>query len=234
MDEIPAEVISRQNLFEKIWMHYVKRENSEKILEMLHRTDFFIAPASVKYHCNHDGGLNEHTLNAFFAFVDQLFGEAFQSPNYSIAKLSSLKSLILQGEELSKEQEELLDKISKEFFGVKFESIVISCFCHDFHKIQYYEKYKTRKKDEKGNWGDVEAWGHHHDPYIMGDSGGTSCYIAMQYMHLTYQEALAITNHMGYSDSGGALKSSSGAWKKSKLALYLHLCDMIATFHLED
>lgn len=227
--------LENKNHFNRIWMNYVKRENSEKIPEMLDRTDFFDAPASVKYHCNFDGGLCEHTLNVYMVFVEELFAKAIQIPGYNIRELIKLKPIVLAGDPINDEDHVLLDKMSKEVFDVKFESIAVSALCHDFHKIQFYEKYKKRAKNEKTDkWETVEAWGYHHDPYIMGDSGSTSAYIAMQYIKLSYQEALAITNHMGYSDSGGALKSSSGAWKKSKLALWLHLCDMIATFEVED
>lgn len=53
----------------------VKRDGIDKLLDYLEKTDFFIAPASTKYHSNYEGGLCEHSLKVFNRFVKLLQGE---------------------------------------------------------------------------------------------------------------------------------------------------------------
>lgn len=43
----------------------VKREGVDELVAYLEKSDFFIAPASAKYHCDHEGGLCEHSLNVY-------------------------------------------------------------------------------------------------------------------------------------------------------------------------
>ena len=53
-------------------------------------------------------------------------------------------------------------------------------------------------------------------------------------MGLTYEERLAIENHMGYISGMGLLPSASKAWTKSRLAVYLHIADMLAAYVYEN
>lgn len=43
----------------------VKREGIEDLISYLEKSDFFTAPASGRYHCDHEGGLCEHSLNVY-------------------------------------------------------------------------------------------------------------------------------------------------------------------------
>jgi len=42
-----------------------KRKGIQELIYFLEETDFFIAPASTKFHGNYEGGLAEHSLNVF-------------------------------------------------------------------------------------------------------------------------------------------------------------------------
>ena len=53
--------------FIEIYNKYIKREGADKLLEYLTRSDFFTAPASARFHCSHEGGLLEHSLNVYDA-----------------------------------------------------------------------------------------------------------------------------------------------------------------------
>ena len=44
------------------------REGIENLIEWLHTTDFYTAPASTRFHLCHEGGLLEHSLNVYYAF----------------------------------------------------------------------------------------------------------------------------------------------------------------------
>lgn len=51
--------------FIKIFEDSIKREGSAELLRWLEDSDFFVAPASTKYHGCHEGGLLEHSLNVY-------------------------------------------------------------------------------------------------------------------------------------------------------------------------
>lgn len=44
---------------------YIKREGIEDLLDSLSKTDFYVAPASTRYHDSHEGGLVKHSLKVF-------------------------------------------------------------------------------------------------------------------------------------------------------------------------
>ncbi len=46
-------------------LNKVSRDGIEGLIEFLEKTDFFIAPASTKFHNNFEGGLAEHSLNVY-------------------------------------------------------------------------------------------------------------------------------------------------------------------------
>lgn len=48
------------------------RENIENVITWLEKTDFFIAPASTKFHGNHEGGLVQHSLNVLEIFREKI------------------------------------------------------------------------------------------------------------------------------------------------------------------
>ncbi len=53
----------------------IKREGIENLVEWLNKTDFFVSPASTKYHSNVEGGLCLHTLNVYNRFLKILESE---------------------------------------------------------------------------------------------------------------------------------------------------------------
>jgi hypothetical protein len=52
---------------EKFLRYYswITRPGSEELLNYIKGTDFFTAPASTRYHGNHEGGLVEHSVNVY-------------------------------------------------------------------------------------------------------------------------------------------------------------------------
>ncbi len=51
--------------FIKIYNENIRRAGAAELLAWLERSDFFTAPASAKYHCAHEGGLCEHSVNVY-------------------------------------------------------------------------------------------------------------------------------------------------------------------------
>ena len=219
--------------YKKIFQTFVVRPGVDKLLEMLERTDLYTAPASVKYHCHEDGGLVEHKLNVFDSLVRLIELEDIVQDLGTFELLEKLRL----GEPISSDALVTLNehlRILLKSPKVTAESVVIVALCHDFHKLNLYEKLKKRRQNKAGDWETYETWGFREDQFVLGDDGTNSWYIANSAMPLTYEEILAIENHMGYNNDGTALRSSSGAWKSSRLALWLHLADMHSTYAIED
>ena len=59
-----------KNDFIELYNRYIKREGSQKLLAWLESSDFFMAPASSKYHLACSGGLVSHSLNVFKRLAD--------------------------------------------------------------------------------------------------------------------------------------------------------------------
>ena len=60
--------------FIQVYNENIKREGADKLLEYLlsSSSDFFVAPASARYHSSFEGGLCEHSLNVFNCLVGYL------------------------------------------------------------------------------------------------------------------------------------------------------------------
>lgn len=56
--------MTQKEVFRKL-AHEIQREGVVDLLNWLDATDFYVAPASSKYHGNYEGGLVEHSLNVF-------------------------------------------------------------------------------------------------------------------------------------------------------------------------
>ena len=74
--------------FLQIWQPYVTRPGSEKLLDWLdHKTDFFSAPASTRFHGACEGGLCMHSLNVYHALHDTFFTEGDSEESFAICAL---------------------------------------------------------------------------------------------------------------------------------------------------
>ena len=84
--------------FLEIYNTYIKREGADKLLEWLTRSDFFVAPASMRRHCSYEGGLCEHSVHVYKRLVRLLtmeYGENWESvvPHESVAIMALLHDL---------------------------------------------------------------------------------------------------------------------------------------------
>ena len=55
--------------FLEIFHNQVTRRGADKLLEWLESTDFFIAPASTRFHAAYEGGLLAHSLNVYNVLI---------------------------------------------------------------------------------------------------------------------------------------------------------------------
>lgn len=74
--------------FIKIYNENIKREGSSELLKWLEGTDFFVAPASTKFHCACEEGLLKHSLNVYKVLINKHFDE--QNDNLESITICSL------------------------------------------------------------------------------------------------------------------------------------------------
>lgn len=76
------------------------------------------------------------------------------------------------------------------------QSATLCCLMHDWCKIGLYEKFKKNVKDEKtGQWEKVDAYRRGTFDHPFGH-GAASMYMALKFVKLSEEEALAIRWHM--------------------------------------
>ena len=75
--------------FIQIFQDNIKRQGADMLLQWLVSTDFFIAPASTKYHCAFEGGLALHSLNVYHELVrlDAAFNAGLDPESMALAAL---------------------------------------------------------------------------------------------------------------------------------------------------
>lgn len=184
-------------VFLEICRREIKRDGIEALLEWLERSDFFVAPASTKYHGAYEGGLCTHSLN-----VAHCLGELLDAhPEVEASR----------------------------------ESVAICSLFHDICKVNLYQQGVRNVKDENGQW--VKATVYEiNEKFPCGDHADKSIIILQQFIKLLPEEILAIRAHMGGFDN--AVKGGSyfvgKIFEKSKLALFLHIADLKATYTLDD
>lgn len=66
--------MTKKEEFIKIYTENITREGADKLLEYLlsSQSDFFIAPASTRFHGSYEGGLLEHSVNVYYCLKDYL------------------------------------------------------------------------------------------------------------------------------------------------------------------
>lgn len=61
----------------------IKRDGIEDLVKYLEKTDFFTAPASTRFHCDHEGGLAEHSINVYERLKKHILNEYGNFDTYS-------------------------------------------------------------------------------------------------------------------------------------------------------
>ena len=185
----------RERFFE-VYTQYITRAGHTELLEWLdNKTDFFIAPASTRFHGAFREGLVIHSLNVF--------------------------DLLIKRNSLEKTESD--------------ESVAIVSLLHDVCKAEFYkETTRNVKDDQTGRWEKVPYYSiDDRFPYGHGEK---SVFLIERFVRLKPAEAIAIRWHMGGFDDNAKVGgfSVANAFGKYPLAVKLHLCDLEATYLLEN
>lgn len=175
-------------------------ESLHNVLSFLDNTDFFIAPASTKYHNAYDGGLCEHSLNVY---------------DY-ICKLHSTFNFKLEDDDLD----------SLKIVALFHDIAKINYYNKEIkHKKVYDNDGKSRWEDYIGY-----AIKSLSDRYVVGNHEETSAYITSTLIPLRISEYSAILNHHGGLDWNSTKQGPSDVYCTYPLAMFLHLADMVDAY----
>ncbi len=130
----------------------------------------------------------------------------------------------------------VLKNFSKNIPDVREDSIVLVALLHDLCKANFYVKgVRNVKIPGERRWEEVPVY-NIEDSFPFGH-GEKSVYLAMKYIDLTEEEALAIRWHMsGYDDAARSYASGmsqAAAYRKYPLAAALAIADMYETYILD-
>ena len=86
--------MTNRERFIDIYKTNIRREGADKLLKYLEDSDFFVAPASSRFHSAYEGGLLDHSLNVYDCLISYLnsdsikrFGFEYSSETIAIAAL---------------------------------------------------------------------------------------------------------------------------------------------------
>lgn len=193
----------------------IKREYADidALITKLDRSDFFTAPCSTAYHCAFKGGLCLHSLHVYEQLKKLV---EMEYPNYSYDDNGEMYEI-----------DDYVCPISQ-------DSILITSLLHDISKMNFYETSMRNVKDENGNWKQVPfiKTRDAKDRFLYSTHGVNSEYMIGRFIPLTFEESVAIIQHMGGKEAGAPVMDSTvtEVFNRFPLAILLHTADMLATF----
>lgn len=130
---------------------------------------------------------------------------------------------------------DLLKKRNDEDKAYSDETVAVVSLLHDLCKANFYkETTRNVKNDVTGQWEKVPYYSI-DDRYPYGH-GEKSVYLIERFMRLSSEEAIAVRWHMGGFDDSvkGGGYNVGNAFNMFPLAVKLHICDLEATYLLEN
>lgn len=203
--------------FESIVKDKIKREGITQLMSYLaDKTDFFVAPASSRFHLSVKGGLVQHSLNVYECLMAK--------------RDSKIWKPILE-----KYSDETLALISL-FHDLCKANMYVEAYknkkCYDKVKVAMQPKYNI-KHDAAGDYFWETVPGYEIDEKFPFGHGEKSVLILNRYVELSGSEMMAVRWHMGYSEPFQNWNSLRSAQEKYPLAIALHEADMEASSILE-
>ena len=130
-----------------------------------------------------------------------------------------------------------LKNFTKTLTGMSEETLIITGLLHDLCKVNFFTKQiRNVKIPGEKRWEEEESFAI-DDKLPMGH-GEKSVYLAMKFIRLTDEEAIAIRWHMGgYDDAARAYiggREQSSAYRAYPLAAALNIADMYVTYLLNQ
>lgn len=184
------------------------RDGMDDLLAFIRKSDFYTAPASMRFHNCHEGGLLEHVLNAYDCF-DAKRQNTYWKPYFK--ELGHDGSVILP----------LGHDFCKTF-----------TYTVEYKNKKIYSEHGS-KSDSNGRFDWVSVPGYTVEDKFPYGHGEKSVMILEQFIKLTPLERYAIRWHMGFTEPKENYNYLSAAIRKYPIILALHEADLEATYLLE-
>ena len=203
---IPSDIIEENKKEFLELVDGIERENilKEQLILLFNNSDFFIAPASTKYHGSYPGGLCEHSLDVYKEL--KMLSEKFQQYFYTEDTLRIVS---------------LFHDISK-----------INLYKKDIHNKKIYHDSGS-KSDNLGrfDWVSEEIYSvDNENKFVYGNHEQTSEFIVRQYVPLTLEESVALLHHHGGMGWDSTQINITTIYNNYPLALLLHTADLLASY----
>jgi len=85
--------VSARDEFLEAYSLSIKRPGADRLLSWMKTTDFFTAPASTRFHGDHEGGLAEHSLNVYLRLQAEVSSAPIEVSAESVAVCGLLHDL---------------------------------------------------------------------------------------------------------------------------------------------
>lgn len=181
----------------------IKDQNKAAALtDWLDKGDFWVAPASTRFHGNFKVGLALHTLKVIqqsLIFTPAIMENFWTCPNANKYDISA-------------------------------EDIFIAALCHDFCKTNFYGVEYRNTKDITGNWIKQPFYKSKADNRNLGH-GNESVLMLLEIMPEYIQKRYvleAISRHMGFSDLSESEGYNYSLFLENPLVILLQLADQTA------
>ena len=190
----------------------ISRENSnlDALCNWLECSDFFVAPASVKYHAAYKGGLCAHSLNVYRNLVNLIYDWGMQ---------------------------DTMDADTPKILGLLHDLSKINTYKLDIRNKKIYSETGS-KRDDMGrfDWKSVPEYAHRDDTdkFIYANHESTSEYYIRQFIPLSYVESIAIIHHHGNMSWDSMQDNIGSVWNAYPISLLLYQADCQAAFINEN
>lgn len=132
------DVDRNKDKFIKLCHQWIKRDGIKDLLNWLETTDFYVAPASTRFHLMCEGGLCQHSINVFERLCDEFKNEG------------------------------MFDYMTTSDTSKLMESIAVVALFHDVCKADFYEVSERNVKNEYGNWIKVPYYTINNKSILVG------------------------------------------------------------------
>lgn len=189
-------------------LNKINREgaNIPELIDWLSMSDFFIAPASARWHNAVKGGLADHSLNVYYNLMSLI-------KNKHCDEDISEETIIICG---------LLHDVSK-----------IDCYEQTVRNKKVYSESGS-KFDNLGRFDWVSemsyAMKNEKERFQYGNHEETSEFLIRQFIPLTVKESIAILHHHGGKGYDSFTQNISYLMSVNPLLTLLHTADIISTF----
>lgn len=215
---------NKQRFLELISSITIEGSDIEGLNRWLEKSDFFVAPASTKYHCAYPGGLCEHSLHVYDALV-------------KLVKEFKTTYKTITNDVVDEETGIVTHNVSQiENCEYSDDTIKVVALLHDISKANFYEKYlRNVKNEDTGKWEQVEEFRKREDTnrFIYGSHEQNAEYMIHTFFPLSLEESSAVLHHHGGMGFDSTQDDVGPVFKHYNLACLLHTADLISTFIVE-